>query len=947
MKENNFYKFLILVFLVITTGVYSQSPDWGRVIQSNNFGIQRINAVSADNLYEYVVAGISGSVVFDSTKLTSVGYRDMLLVKLANGGKVVWKKQFNAQIKGTVYGYTIKSDNNGNVYVVGYLDGSLTIGNITISSISGDNGFIAKFDGNGNGIWATSFYSTGTGVNNKFVIDSQSNIYLISKSTKFIKFDANGLKLWEQTYADKTLQAIATNGSSLFIGGVILAGTTNFGTISLTSLGGTYNGVILKADFNGNFTNSFLVKGSTTSYGSSVSDIQIDNKGKLLIAGFYRKNLELGTMIITNTSTSYYTYLAKCNENFEFSWSKTSSMTNPTSFLVNDFLFSYKLYQDNLGNVYEYGSLKAPINYGTVSINPNEGQYIIKFDSVGIATSSYLLSYSDGSNTTITPTGKILIGETYNYEGSFSYGDFSVKQYSNNFIIDWKKSSSQSFSGNIEIRRTKHDSAGNTYIYGTTIGKTNFFGTTISNNTTTTFIAKFDINGQKVWSRFISEIAANNFGTVFTLDKDNNILLTGLFYSQLNIVDTQTLTTTNTGYEGYVAKFNSSGDLIWASKYNRGKDIYNSISIATDHSGNVLVSGVDSPANYIIKFDSQGAKLWEKSFDMASYYIALISTDGNDNIYLSSEVHLDNIPVTSVQIGGLTLSQTVTDGSTALIKFDPNGNALWVKTYGGVDNSQYTDGWPCQIKTDNSGNTYIWGWCPNNAKFGNNVLVNPFSVNQDYSYFLTKINTSGDVTWAKAVYESAYAFNYGDLLDYDANGNVYVGGQFKSTINIDNNNFTAQGTNDFFIAKFNSNGEYKWIKTVQGDSYISYGISVYNEDVLSFGGYAGTALAIGNSTINKLGGTNTFIATLGNLKTGLSDISKNQLEIYPNPTSDYIYISNFTGNSSIKITDITGKIIMKTQTDQRKLNVSGFPQGLYIITVKDANGERTVKFSKY
>ena len=38
---------------------------------------------------------------------------------------------------------------------------------------------------------------------------------------------------------------------------------------------------------------------------------------------------------------------------------------------------------------------------------------------------------------------------------------------------------------------------------------------------------------------------------------------------------------------------------------------------------------------------------------------------------------------------------------------------------------------------------------------------------------------------------------------------------------------------------------------------------------------------------------------------------------------------------------------MKTQTDQRKLNVSGFPQGLYIITVKDANGERTVKFSKY
>jgi len=868
----------------------------------------------------------------------------MLLIKTNTNGTVIWKKLISIPVKGYIYAKSCKVDEVGNLYVVGYFNGATTIGTKTIHSLDGDNSFIAKFNSNGDGLWASSFNSTGTGENEKFVLDSQKNIYIISRSSKLLKFDTNGNKLWEQSYSDKTLQGIAINGATLYIAGVIMSGTTNFGNISLTSLGGTYTGVVLKADLDGNFTNSFMVKGYNTLYGSTISDIQIDKNGKLLITGYYRKNLELGTLIIANTSNSYYTFLAKCNDNFEFEWSRSSAKTNPTSLNTSDFLFSYRIYQDNSDDIYQFGSLKATVTFDSIAINASASSYMYKFNANGKALRTYNMMITDGNNSAVTPVGKILIGNSIN-DINLSYGDFIINQYTNNFDWEWQSMSSNSFSGTVNIMRVKHDAAGNTYIYGTTLGKTNFFGTPISYNSTTTFIAKLDANGQKVWSHFIADDnTPSDYGTIFTLDKDNNVVFTGSFAFQLKVG--QDITLNSTGIEGYVAKISSAGVVLWASKFDDQSLDYYTTNIATDHSGNVLITGVNSPANYILKFDSNGNKLWLKTFSMESYYLSLISTDENNNIYLSSEVHLDNTSATSAQIGTITLNQTATDGSIVLVKFDPNGNAIWAKPYGGVSGSTYTDGWPCSIKTDKSGNTYIWGWCVNNAKFGNVVLTNPFATNKNYSYFLTKVNTDGDVVWANAVYESLYAFNYGDVLDIDNVGNVYVGGHFKSNINIDNNVFMPQNTNDFFVAKFNGSGVYQWIKTIPATSDIIRGMSVYKENVVTVAGYPGTADALGQTTINKVGGVNVVVATLGSLQTGTSEIARNTIQLYPNPATNYIHLSNLTGECKILIKDIAGKTVLSTITDQSQLNISSLSKGVYFIQIIDVNGEIIAKFIK-
>lgn len=73
-----------------------------------------------------------------------------------------------------------------------------------------------------------------------------------------------------------------------------------------------------------------------------------------------------------------------------------------------------------------------------------------------------------------------------------------------------------------------------------------------------------------------------------------------------------------------------------------------------------------------------------------------------------------------------------------------------------------------------------------------------------------------------------------------------------------------------------------------------------------------------------------------------------KLSVYPNPAKEMLYISSLADNSSISIADITGKQVAayRANTVQNGVSISGLSAGLYIITVKDAEGIHTAKFVK-
>jgi len=862
---------LLIAFVLTGFNLKAQTePDWTRVLQTStyNFPTGRVVAADADNIY--MAGNISGPVTFENTTYTSIGLSDMIVFKFNSTGDVTWAKQFNAQANGTITPTAMQVDANQNLFIVGTFTGSATFGSHTIVSDATNNSYITKLDPSGNAQWAKAFAATGTG-SSKIAFDADSSVYLLNKTSALLKFDIAGNKMWEQNFPNRTLQAIAVSGNNLFLGGALQVGTTTFGALDLIKTGTAYNkGFIVKANLDGVYSDSLVVSGSPVNDGSSVNDIITDISGNLIITGAYSNNLGLrNTTYFTNSTLHYYTYLAKCDKDFVFSWVKSSN-----AILNARDNFSNRLFLDNTSNIYQYGILTSltTLSYGSVSLT-NPSQYVLKFDANGEALNGYGIKNTSVDRIVIAPTGKIVSTGTAANDGISQQGNFFVAQYNNDMSSDWQKKSSNHQGGTISINYVKHDTVGNTFAQARIQGYCNLFGTIIKNEIGTTVNAKFDKSGNTLWINQINDVNRWLYGSQFTVDKDNNLLTIGRFITELT-VGTQHFINTNAFDDSYVVKYAPDGQVLWATQLvTDGQSGIHAIT--SDKAGNVIISGqfqnllsigdkaIDAGASdgaFIIKLDAAGNCLWANGYPIGDVvYSAMPACDESNNIYLAGEMY--NYTTNQLVFGTVMATQTTDDGGTVLVKFNPDGVPQWAYTYGGVAGQGYSDGWPTDVRTDASGNTYLWGYCPNNARFGTTTLANP--AGSSYSQYLTKINTNGDVVWAEAVYQKSPLFKYGDLLDLDKNGNIYVGGHFKDAIVIKGTTYTPAGTGDFFAAKFANDGTFQWIKTMPANIAGINALSVYKEDVLSFCGLAGKDLTLGNFAIDRKGSSTSIIATLG------------------------------------------------------------------------------------
>ena len=83
----------------------------------------------------------------------------------------------------------------------------------------------------------------------------------------------------------------------------------------------------------------------------------------------------------------------------------------------------------------------------------------------------------------------------------------------------------------------------------------------------------------------------------------------------------------------------------------------------------------------------------------------------------------------------------------------------------------------------------------------------------------------------------------------------------------------------------------------------------------------------------------------------VNETVKNKLEVsvYPNPANENIFVSL---NSNVKaaqltISNLSGKALISAEiTADNKVDVSGLPMGMYLLTIATSNGSETVKFIK-
>jgi len=63
------------------------------------------------------------------------------------------------------------------------------------------------------------------------------------------------------------------------------------------------------------------------------------------------------------------------------------------------------------------------------------------------------------------------------------------------------------------------------------------------------------------------------------------------------------------------------------------------------------------------------------------------------------------------------------------------------------------------------------------------------------------------------------------------------------------------------------------------------------------------------------------------------------IQIYPNPCSDYIILDGISANSTVRILNVAGQTVFESNPtiSQMRLDIQNFPKGLYILNVQTAN----------
>ncbi|MBM3437197.1 MAG: hypothetical protein FJY07_13390, partial [Bacteroidetes bacterium] len=266
----------------------------------------------------------------------------------------------------------------------------------------------------------------------------------------------------------------------------------------------------------------------------------------------------------------------------------------------------------------------------------------------------------------------------------------------------------------------------------------------------------------------------------------------------------------------------------------------------TAYFGNYSLASFGSFDIYITKMDGNGEFIWAKqaggtSIDQGSS----LTSDSVGNIFVTGFFNgtatFDNHTLTSAGQSDIFVA-----------KMTQFGNYYWVKRAGGSGSDAGN-----KITTDLLGNTYVTGYFNDSASFGNHTV---YSTGQ-CDYFLTKLDYFGNFIWVRT--GGGLQVVTSKSLTTDDEGNIYIIGQFAGGMDAGDTTIYSFGSSDIFIAKYDTYGNFIWIRQaggISGDIGQSCTTDI-DGNVYLTGMYNGEA-AFGNFWLSNLVGTNIFLCKM-------------------------------------------------------------------------------------
>ncbi|MBC8047055.1 MAG: T9SS type A sorting domain-containing protein, partial [Fimbriimonadaceae bacterium] len=150
-----------------------------------------------------------------------------------------------------------------------------------------------------------------------------------------------------------------------------------------------------------------------------------------------------------------------------------------------------------------------------------------------------------------------------------------------------------------------------------------------------------------------------------------------------------------------------------------------------------------------------------------------------------------------------------------LAKMSGDGDYLWAKSISVTETVSIFSG---GLTLDDESNVYITGTYSGTIDLDPGAGIASFAADSMYDLYIAKYDEDGNYVWGiSPVFKDGTAMT----IESDADGNIYVGGTFRSTVDFDPGAGealrTVSGYENTYLAKYDTDGNFLWVITIECD----------------------------------------------------------------------------------------------------------------------------------
>ncbi len=656
---------------------------------------------------------------------------------------------------------------------------------------------------------------------------------------------------------------------------------------------------------------------------------------------------------------------------------------------------------DKAGNVYTMGHFAGtadfdpgPDSFKVTANGTATDAYILKLD----ATGKFLWARNFGNSSAESVYASAMDAEGNVYITGYFSGTIDIPEGTDTFRLKsnglsdcfllkldpagkfvWAKS----FGGtsNDQALSVTIDAGNNVIVSGQFIGSVDFdpgadsFKLSAGNNAFNAFVLKLDAQGKFVWAKDVGQTSRTTMtvsGNSVTTDATGAIYMTGRFKDTVDFDPGPAATKigANGGMDIYLMKLDAKGDFKWVRTFGSKRNITSvtldesGLCVKVDKLGNVYSTGTfhdtvdfDPGSNthelmahtpgknsdiYVLKLDSAGNFVWAKNIGGAFYstfdnnYAFSINLDAADNAYITGYFGgwVDFNPGPN----DFVLSSNGNAADIFILKLDPSGSFVWVKTMGGPDIDATRS-----AALDASGNIYMSGWFRGTSDFdpgpdSASFTSTPASATT-YSLDMIVVKLRCGDTSSSAFTDSAdcngYTWNdttYMETGAYIQTFTNYQGCDSAVTLNL--SIIPRLDMDITIVTKVNvlSTAEhfasYQWMQ----DGQIIEGATDSSYTVQENGDYRVIVS-------NERGCFDTSdVYRVTSIDNSVDDIDRiaAQISVYPNPAKNMLYVRSAVA-LRLGLYSIEGKLLKQFEAPQY-ISLEEWTEGLYFIKFFDRKG---------